>query len=278
MPGRNLVAIHMKLDRDAQAGLVEVSMIGKSSSETSALARPTPEQQAFMDMELGAFLHYDLNVFTGQEHGDVLKPASKFNSTALNVEKWVRTAKAMGAKYAVLTARHEGGFCLWPTDTTGYSIKNGPYKNGQGDIVREFVDACRKCGIKPGFHHSAMFDRRGVGQVHHRVRDVLDRRGPTHRRQALHHVLRSLPVERRVDDARRDGVHPDAVFRVLHCQVLGDRLQIAGLLHQHVLDGELGDIEEALDIRRDERLEVLGSVVRERLGEEDAGVIDQCVD
>jgi hypothetical protein len=88
-PGRNLVAIHMKLDRDAQAGLVEVSMIGTSSSETPALARPTPEQQAFMDRELGAFLHYDLNVFTGQEHGDGREPASKFNPTALNVEQWV---------------------------------------------------------------------------------------------------------------------------------------------------------------------------------------------
>ena len=149
-------------------------------------------------------------------------------------------------------------------------------------------------------------DSRGVGQVHDRVRDVLDRRRPTHRRQALHHVLRGLPVKRRVDDARRDGVHADAVFRVLHCQVLGDRFKTAfgdhrhrrrdapdrvasqgrrdrddapaGLLRQHLLDGELGDVQEALEVRRDERLEVLGRVVRERLGEENAGVIDQCVD
>jgi len=52
----------------------------------------------------------------------------------------------------------------------------------------------------------------------------------------------------------------------------------AGLLRRHLLDGELGDVQEALDVRRDERLEVLGCAVRERLGEEDAGVIDQCVD
>jgi hypothetical protein len=148
-------------------------------------------------------------------------------------------------------------------------------------------------------------NRRGVVQVHDCIRDVLDRRRLTHGRQALHHVPWGIAVKRRVNDAGRDGVYPDAVFRVLHREVLGDRLKTAfgnhrhrcrdapdriaskgrrdgddapaGLLRQHLLDGKLGDIEEALDVRRDERLEILGRVVRERLGEEDARVIDQRV-
>ena len=128
------------------------------ASVLPVLAKPSPQQLAFADMELGAFFHYDLNTYSGQEHGDGFEPPTIFKPTALDAEQWVRTAKAMGAKYAVLTARHEGGFCLWPTKTTEYSIKNSPYKNGKGDLVREFVDACRKYDIKPCLYHTATFD------------------------------------------------------------------------------------------------------------------------
>jgi alpha-L-fucosidase len=81
-----------------------------------------------------------------------------FNPTELNAEQWVLAAKSMGTKYVVLTARHEQGFCLWPTTTTDYSIKSSPYKDGKGDIVREFVDACRKNGMKPGLYNPPWID------------------------------------------------------------------------------------------------------------------------
>ena len=128
------------------------------------LARPTKQQLAFMDMEVGAFIHYGLNVYTGQEHGDGFEPASKFNPTDLDAEQWVLAAKALGAKYAVLTARHEGGFCLWPTQATDYSIANSPYKDGKGDIVRDFVNACRTHGIKPGVYLTASHDAHHIYQ------------------------------------------------------------------------------------------------------------------
>lgn len=122
------------------------------------LAKPSAKQLAFADWEVGAFFHYNLNPFTGMEHGDGQYPASMFAPTELNVEQWIRTAKAMGARYAVLTARHEGGFCLWPTKTTDYSIANSPYLDGKGDLVREFVDLCRKYDLKVGLYHTAGFD------------------------------------------------------------------------------------------------------------------------
>lgn len=122
------------------------------------LAKPSPKQIRFADWEVGAFFHYNLNPFTGQEHGDGQEPPSKFNPTELDVEQWVLTAKSMGARYAVLTARHEGGFCLWPTRTTEYSIKNSPYMNGRGDIVRDFIVACRKHGLESGLYHTADFN------------------------------------------------------------------------------------------------------------------------
>lgn len=119
------------------------------------LARPTAAQLAFEDMELGAFIHYSIDTY-GSLNASL--PASAFNPTGLDTEQWVLAAKAMGARYVVLTARHEQGFCLWPTATTDYSVKNSPYQNGEGDIVREFVDACRKHGLKPGLYTPPWID------------------------------------------------------------------------------------------------------------------------
>ena len=138
--------------------LMPLSIGTAANLEALQLAKPTPQQLAFMDMEIGVFIHYGLNVYTGQEHGDGFEPASKFNPTALDTDQWVRAAKSMGAKYAVLTARHEGGFCLWPTKTTDYSIANSPYMDGKGDIVRDFAASCRKYGLKVGVYHTASHD------------------------------------------------------------------------------------------------------------------------
>ena len=139
-----------------------VSPANEANSKTVELAKPKQKQIDFADWEVGAFFHYTLNPFTGQEHGDGQEPPSKFNPTELDMDQWLRTAKDLGARYAVLTARHEGGFCLWPTKTTDYSIANSPYKNGQGDLVREFINACHKYGLKVGLYHTATFDANAV--------------------------------------------------------------------------------------------------------------------
>ncbi|GAA3590552.1 alpha-L-fucosidase [Flavivirga amylovorans] len=130
----------------------------KQEKQTLTLAKPSKKQIEFADWEVGAFFHFGLNVFTGQEHGDGKEPPSKFNPTELDAEQWVLTAKSMGAKYGCLTVRHEGGFCLWPSKTTEYTIANSPYKDGKGDIAREFVEACRKHGLKVGFYHTSSHD------------------------------------------------------------------------------------------------------------------------
>ncbi len=138
--------------------LITVLMSNLTYSQDIELAKPSPKQIKFADWEVGAFIHFGLNVFTNMEHGDGQHSPSMFNPTNLDAEQWVLTAKAMGAKYACLTVRHEGGFCLWPSKTTDYTIANSPYKNGKGDIAKEFVDACRKHGIVPAFYHTAAFD------------------------------------------------------------------------------------------------------------------------
>jgi alpha-L-fucosidase len=127
-------------------------------SQPLQIAIPTPEQLAFQDLELGVFIHYSIDTYSSPGTPPGATPASAFNPTALNVEQWVLAAKSMGATYMVLTARHEKGFCLWPTKTTDYSIQSSPYKDGKGDIVREFVDACRKHGLKAGLYSSPWID------------------------------------------------------------------------------------------------------------------------
>jgi len=123
--------------------------------EMNLIAKPTKEQLAFHDLELGLFIHFGLKTYTGGSEG--ASPLS-FNPKKLDCEQWMEVAKSMGAKYVVLTARHEGGFCLWPTETTDYSIKSSPWKDGKGDVVREFVNACRKHDMKVGLYHSSWHD------------------------------------------------------------------------------------------------------------------------
>ena len=145
------------------AVLIVIGCVTAAASLASAqeikLAKPTPTQLAFQDLELGVFIHYRIDVYAEPSSPPGGTPASAFNPTELNVEQWVLAAKAMGATFAVLTARHEEGFCLWPTKTTDYSVKSSPYKGGKGDIVREFVDACRKHGLKPGLYNPPWINR-----------------------------------------------------------------------------------------------------------------------
>ena len=117
------------------------------------LAVPTRQQLAFMDRELGMFMH-----FGGAEVGKG-PPASAFNPSDLDCEQWVKVAKSLGANYMVLTTRHEDGFCLWPSKTTEYCVRNSRWKDGKGDVIRQYVDACRKHGMRVGFYHSSSFDQ-----------------------------------------------------------------------------------------------------------------------
>ncbi len=108
----------------------------------------------YQQMELIGFIHFTVNTFTDKEWGYGDESPEIFNPSQLDVEQWVKTAKNVGMKQLILTAKHHDGFCLWPSKYTKHSIKNSPYKSGKGDIVKEFVMACKKYGLKAGLYLS----------------------------------------------------------------------------------------------------------------------------
>ena len=122
----------------------------------------TERMKKWRDLGYGLFICFNMNTFTGIQLDLGKAPATKYKPDKLDVNQWIRTAKEAGMKYAVLTTKHTGGFCLWDSKVPFHG-KEFDYDvaatGNKTDVVKAFVDACKKYGIVPGFYYSLMDSR-----------------------------------------------------------------------------------------------------------------------
>ncbi len=148
-------------------------------------AVPTPQQVEWQRMEFYAFIHFGLNTYTGREWGYGDEDPKMFNPKNFDASEIVETFKKGGMKGMIYTAKHHDGFCAWPTKTTEHNITKTPWKDGKGDVVKEFADACKKHGIKFGTYLSpwdrnhAEYGRPGYLDAYYgQIRELLTNYGP----------------------------------------------------------------------------------------------------
>jgi alpha-L-fucosidase len=124
---------------------------GSSPLPPEGIARPTAQQQAWMDLKFGMFVHFGINTYYDKEWSDGTLDPWGFNPGTVDTDQWCRVAKDAGMKYIVITTKHHDGFALWPSKYSQYTVAASPYKK---DILALLANSAQKYGLKLGFYYS----------------------------------------------------------------------------------------------------------------------------
>lgn len=162
-------------------------ILGFSCTEAPPSAvGPVPSERhlAWHELQYYAFVHFNMNTFTDMEWGTGGELPGQFNPSELDTRQWAKIAKEAGMKGIIITAKHHDGFCLWPTSTTEHSVKNSPWKEGKGDLIKELSEACAEYGLKFGIYlspwdrnHEAYGKPEYVADFHQQLRELLTNYG-----------------------------------------------------------------------------------------------------
>jgi alpha-L-fucosidase len=135
VPRRNLILMAAWSIAGTTSVLILLAVSQQTAHPQNAIdIKPSPQQVQWQDLEFGLLIHFGTNTYLDREWGDGTASPQVFNPTQLDPEQWLRAAKAAGARYVVLVAKHHDGFCLRPTSQTDYSVKSSPWENGNGDL------------------------------------------------------------------------------------------------------------------------------------------------
>ncbi len=150
---------HRTSARRSLARLLAASFLAAASltparAQSFSDIKPSPAQVEWQDLEIGVIFHFSTNTFLNREWGDGTASPSVFNPAHVDTDQWMQAAKAGGAKYAVLVAKHHDGFALFPSSQTDYSVKASPWMNGKGDLVRLASDSAKHAGLGFGVYLS----------------------------------------------------------------------------------------------------------------------------
>lgn len=136
--------------------------VAAAGDRAGAQRLPMRRLRAWEALQFGMFIHFGMSTYDGDEFSLGDRPSTCYAPDRLDVEQWIQVAADAGMRYAVLTAKHVSGHCLWPTSLTNYHVGTS---SNPTDVMEAFVAACRKYSVTPGFYYCSWDNHHLFGSI-----------------------------------------------------------------------------------------------------------------